>query len=863
MPKIIKTFSIYILAFFIFGTFLSLPSNAQDAVTLKNGLELIVREDHRNPIMVFSVFIDVGSASEGEYSGSGISHLVEHMLFKGTKKYPLGAIENILHIYGGKIDGWTSYDYTGFRITILKEHEDVAIDILKEMLSEPTFNEKELKKEKEVIEREMDLSKDNPGRKISRLTFSSAYIRHPYRIPIIGYKENFRRLDRKKLLSFFRENYTPERMVITVVGDMDREKTLDAIKDAFGDLPRGKNTFPSIPQEPAQITKREVEEALDIEGTYLNIAFHSTGLLDKDLYAMDILSFILGGGESSVLNKRIRLEKELALSVSAYNYTPRYPGLFVISSVLKDEKISEVAGEIIKEIEGIKEKGVKNEELEKAKNNFIAGYIYQKETLESQSNDLAIAELLTGNPEFFELYIERIKSVTLADVQQVANRYLNENNMTVVAITKSGKALSNLKKNPTFKKKKRQIKKITLSNNLPVLICEDLNLPILSVSLVLKGGLRLETEKNNGVAKLKSLMLTNGTDSMSREEIALFYESKGMDVSTYSGNNSSGILIDCLKKDTEAALKLASELLLSSTFPEKELARVKRELSSAIEMQDNQIFNHGHRLLKKLLFTSHPYGLQAIGTRESIEGIKREDALEFFKSLLFTGNMVLGISGDCDADEVIALAEKYFGRIASEKKNLSVPEAELPIDKIRASESGTLKEQSLVLIGFRGIDIYSKDRYALEVMTDLIASESGMLFKKIREESGLSYATGAFQVLGIDPGYLAIYTLTSKENIKKVTAIILKEIKLFIKNGVPEEDIQKAKNHLKAMRQIELQTNSGFLFMACLDELYGLGHGNYKDYNRNIDLVTTEDIKKAAGSLLTLDKYAIVVLEGK
>jgi len=813
--------------------------------------------------MVFSVFIDVGSASEDEYSGSGASHLVEHMLFKGTKKYPQGTIENILHIYGGKIDGWTSYDYTGFRITILKEHADVAIDILKEMLSSPTFNEKELKKEKEVIEREMDLSKDDPGRKISRLTFSSAYIRHPYRIPIIGYKENFRRLDRKKLLSFFRENYTPERMVITVVGDMDREKTLDAIKDAFGDLPRGKNTFPSIPQEPAQITKREVEEALDIEGTYLNIAFHSTGLLDKDLYAMDILSFILGGGESSVLNKRIRLEKELALSVSAYNYTPRYPGLFVISSVLKDEKISEVAGEIIKEIEGIKEKGVKNEELEKAKNNFIAGYIYQKETLESQSNDLAIAELLTGNPEFFELYIERIKSVTLADVQQVANRYLNENNMTVVAITKSGKALSNLKKNPTFKKKKRQIKKITLSNNLPVLICEDLNLPILSVSLVLKGGLRLETEKNNGVAKLKSLMLTNGTDSMSREEIALFYESKGMDVSTYSGNNSSGILVDCLKKDTEAALKLTSELLLSSTFPEKELERVKRELSSAIEMQDNQIFNHGHRLLKKLLFTSHPYGLQAIGTRESIEGIKREDALEFFKSLLFAGNMVLGISGDCDTDEVIALAEKYFGRITSEKKRLSVPEAELPIDKIRALESETLKEQSLVLIGFRGIDIYSKDRYALEVMTDLIASESGMLFKKIREESGLSYATGAFQVLGIDPGYLAIYTLTSKENIKKVTAIILKEIKLFIKNGVPEEDIQKAKNHLKAMRQIELQTNSGFLFMACLDELYGLGHGNYKDYNRNIDLVTTEDIKKAAGSLLTLDKYAIVVLEGK
>ena len=863
MPKIIKTSSIYILAFFIFGAFLSSPSNAQDVLTLENGLELIVREDHRNPIVVFSVFIDIGSASEGDYSGSGASHLVEHMLFKGTKKYPLGAIENILHIYGGKIEGWTSYDYTGFRITILKEHKNVAIDILKEMLSSPTFNEKELKKEKEVIEREMDLSKDDPGRKISRLVFSSAYIRHPYRIPIIGYKENFRRLDRKKVLRFFQENYTPERMVITVVGDVDKEETFSAIKNAFKGLPRGKNSIIATPQEPEQITKREVEEALDIEGAYLNIAFHSTGLLDNDLYAMDLLSFILGGGESSILNKKIRLEKELVLSVSAYNYTPRDPGLFVISSVLKDERVNEAAKEIIKEIGLIKEEGAKSEELEKAKNNFIAEYIYQKETIESRSNDLAIAELLTGNPEFFELYIERIGSVSMADVQRVANRYLNEDNMTVVAITKSGNALRGPRKDTAFEKKERRVKKITLSNNLPVLICENHSLPILSISLVLKGGLRLETEKNNGIAKLESLMLRNGTDSMSREEIALFYESKGMNVSTYSGNNSSGILIDCLKKDTEDALKLASELLLNSAFPEKELERVKRELSSAIDMQDNQIFNHGHRLLKRLLFTSHPYGLQAIGTRESIEGIKRNDALESFKSLLFAGNMVLGISGDCDTDEAITLAEKYFGGLASEEKRLSVPEAEPPIDKIRALQASTLKEQSLVFIGFQGIDIYSKDRYTLEVITDLIASESGILFKKIREESGLSYATGAFQVLGIDPGYLAIYTLTSKENIKKVKDIILKEIKLFIKNGTPEEEIQKAKNHLKALRQIELQTNSGFLFMACLDELYGLGHDNYKDYNHNIDSVTREAIKRVAGDLLTLDKHAIVVLEGK
>ena len=135
----IKKITLIVLAFFIFGTFLVNPLNAQDLKTFDNGLRLMIKEDHRNPIVVFSVFMAVGAASEKGYEGSGISHLIEHMLFKGTNKYPKGNIEDILDRYGGKIDGFTSYDYTGYRITILKEHKDVAIDILKEMLTAPLF----------------------------------------------------------------------------------------------------------------------------------------------------------------------------------------------------------------------------------------------------------------------------------------------------------------------------------------------------------------------------------------------------------------------------------------------------------------------------------------------------------------------------------------------------------------------------------------------------------------------------------------------------------------------------------------------------------------------------------------------------
>lgn len=863
MSKIRKIAFTCILAFFILDASGFCQSSGKKAAgTLDNGLRVIVKEDHRNPIVVFSVFMSVGSALEGGYLGSGISHLAEHMLFKGTKKYPQGAIEEILNRYGGKIEGFTSFDYTGYRITILKEHSDIALDILKEMLTSPVFDPKELEKEKQVIEREMDLSRDDPGRRISSLTFSSAYLVHPYRIPVIGYKENFERLRRKDLVEFFNSNYAPERMVISVVGDINAGESYEKIKARFGPIPRGNNAAPVLPEEPGQITENYAEEKLDIEGAYLNIAFHSTALTDKDAYALDMLSFVLGQGESSILNKKIRMEKQLVLSVSAYNYTPRYPGLFIISSVLKEEKTKEALLEILKEIELLKKNGVTEEDISKAKNNFLAGYIYQKETVESQANDMAIGELLTGNPDFFEIYMERIKSLTSEDVKIAANKFLNTQGMTVAVLSRSGAALEE-KKDSVSQESEREVSKIVLQNNLSVLVSRNPSLPIVSINILLKGGLLLENSKNNGISQISSLMLLDGTDKMSREEIAESYESKGISLSAYSANNSMGITINCLKEHMETAFSLASELCMRSVFPEIELEREKKEINSAIDMRDNQIFNHGHRLLKEQLFAEHPYRLQAIGTHESVSAIKREDVLSFFNNLLTADNMVLGVCGDCEEDEVKALAEKYFSQIPLKKSVIDFPGEEPPLSRTIEKLVKSPKEQSLVLYGFRGVNIYDHDKYAAEVMVDMLSMESGIFFKKIRGQKGLAYATGAFQVMGIDPGYIIIYTLTSKENIGKVRDIVSKEIKLFGKKGGSQEGLERAKNHLKAMRQIDMQTNSSFIFNASIDELYGLGYDNYKDYEKNIEAVTAGNIQNISDRLLTMDNCAIVIIEGQ
>ncbi|MFH1478366.1 MAG: pitrilysin family protein [Candidatus Omnitrophota bacterium] len=862
MSKITKN-SILILAFFIFGVFFE-PDviNAQDIKTFDNGLKVIIEENHKSPIVSISSFIDVGSSKEAQYLGSGISHLIEHMLFKGTKNYPANSIESTLHQCGGDINAFTSYDYTGIRITILKEHVSIALDILEDMLSEPTFNKNELLKEKDVIEREMALGDDDPGKKISRLTFSTAYNRHPYKIPIIGYKETFAALGQKDVMTFFKENYIPQKIVIAIVGDIDSGAIAKELNDRFGRKKRGPDKIVSNPKEPKQLSTRYVEQKAIFDGAYLNMAFHSTSMANDDLYAMDVLSFLLGQGEGSRLNESLRIDKKIVLSVSSYNYTPCEPGLFVISCVLKEEKVNEALKELLDQLELLREGAVTEKELERAKNNFLSGYIREKESFASRSNDLAIGSLSMGDCNFFDTYIEKIRSVTKEDIARVSKKYLTSENMTIAVLSRSGQALA-LDINKAAEKQDRAIKKIVLENNLPILISKDDSLPIIAISVVLKGGVRIENKDNNGISNLASNMLISGTEAMPRKEVIDLYESKGMSVETYSGNNSLGITLTSLKEYTEDALQFLSTILMGSNVPEEEFGREKNEVSTAISMQDDDIFTYGSRLLKKELFKDHSYRFQVIGEQKSIENIKREDVSGFLKNVVSSENMAVGISGDIDTSTIEELAKKYFSKIPYKKSVFQSPLKERPIENPRSLEIATDKTQSLVLIGFHGISIYDKDKAAFDVMSDMLSRESGVIFQNIRGENALSYAQGAFQMMGVDPGYIAIYALTSKKDIDKVKGLVFSEIRSFKKNGPPEEELERSKNHLKAVNEMRLHTNSSFIFSVSLDELYGLGYDNYIDYNKRVGKVTQENIKDIAKKILDLEKTAIVVLKGK
>src|SRR3989338_6357660 len=244
------------------------------------------------------------------------------MVFKGTKSRPPGRIE----------EEATSYDETSFHITAQPAYLLKILGLLRDMAENASFPEEELKKEKDVIIGELRLSQDSPGKEISRILFETAYLAHPYKYPPIGYEDRFRGLKRQDLLTYYNRMYSPNRMVLAIVGDVDRDASLEMAEAVFGDFKRN-NYRPIVTQrEPQQISKRILEKPFETNLAYISMGYHYTSILDEDLFKLDLLAIILGQGDSSRLNTALLKADRLVYSISAYNYTPQDPGLFIISA---------------------------------------------------------------------------------------------------------------------------------------------------------------------------------------------------------------------------------------------------------------------------------------------------------------------------------------------------------------------------------------------------------------------------------------------------------------------------------------------------------------------------------------------------
>lgn len=397
---------------------------------LKNGMKAFVKQVYPASVVNLAVWVKVGSIYEDDRV-SGISHFIEHMLFKGTEKRAVGEIAREIHGCGGYMNAFTDFECTCYWIVLPSKYLDTALEVQSDALLHSTFDEEELHKECQVIIEELKMYEDRPDAFAFEKLLTLAFKKHPYGRPIIGFEEALRGITRQDLVDYYTRHYSARNMFVTLVGDVNPTRTFRKIKSAFQDVAVRPLPENAIEPEPPQSGFRVQELHGDIARSYVQMAFHVPNAVHQDYYPLRLLGTLLGEGRSSRLNRVLRENKQLVDNVDAGVFAQQFPGLFYVGLMLEDGNIGKAEEAVWEEIKKLQEEPVSAEELLKAKNMTESSHVFSQETVEGQGRNLGYYEIL-GDYRLGEKFVENLFKVTPAEITDAARRYFSRDSCSEI-----------------------------------------------------------------------------------------------------------------------------------------------------------------------------------------------------------------------------------------------------------------------------------------------------------------------------------------------------------------------------------------------------------------------------------------------
>ena len=874
-------------------------ANGVKRFVLENGLVVLTRDDPGAPVVSIQIWVGAGSIHEQEFMGGGLSHLIEHMIFKGTQKHGPGEISRAINDLGGEINAYTSLDRTVFLVDIPAAHWSKGLAVLADAVLNASFPEDEWRREKDVILREMAMGKDNPDRQATELLFQTAYRIHPYRTPAIGYEDIFKTLTRADLLAFFSRHYLPNNMILSIVGDVREVEVRAEVRKQFANYPRRAYAPVVPPAEPDQIGLRTACQTGAWNVARLEWAWHTVALSHPDAPALDLLAAIIGQGRSSRLSQTIQENQKLASRIEAWSFTPREPGLFGISAVFDPTNALALDRALEAEIKSWATVSFRPAEIEKARLTALTGALSAFQTMHGQADQLAAGEFYAGTPAFFQVYLRRLHDVTPATLTAVVRRYLKPENLTKVVLLPADagrltpddgteKQTSNIQRatgeqalvpraadrtskieslkptgrdlQPEIGSRKSEIQKTLQASGMALLTQADHKLPFVNFLVACRGGVLFENESNSGISTLMAELMIHGTVRRSSAQIAALVESRGGNLAAFAGQNSFGLMARCLKGDVNTFMDLLADCLLNPAFTPNEVAKQKTLQLATIKQQRESPMFMAQEALRQALFPNHPYRFSPEGTSAAVEALSRQALRDYHAKMVVGDNTVLAIFGDITADTARSLAQRFFGRFPTGIRPALEHRPNQPILPQRLTRVMPKKEQTILLAGFPGIDVKDPRRDALDVLQKAMNGLSSDLMTRIRDKQGLAYYTGVLQRPGLDPGFFALYAGTHTGAVEQVLGLMRTEIQRITAQGLRGAEFARARSQLIAAHQQSLQLPDETALTCALDELYGLGYAHSLSLEQRLQALTPEDVRKAAAALLVTNQCVTVVV---
>ena len=811
--------------------------------TLPNGLTVLLKHDASAPVASVQVWVKTGSIHEGAQLGAGLSHYLEHMLFKGTERRAGREISATVQAHGGYINAYTTFDRTVYYIDLPSEHTAVAIDILADAVLRSTLPEDEVAKEKEVILREIDMCLDDPDQRLSQALFETAFRTHPYRQPIIGHRDVFAANTHADLVAYYKSRYVPNNLVLVIAGDFDPIATKSAIADNFGKVPRLRLAPVLVPEEPGQLARRDQHLFEDVQVSRAGLGWRIPGLTHPDAPALDLLAMVLGHGDSSILWQSIREKARLVHSIDAMSWSPGTGGLFYISYLADPDKRVAAEQSILRELSHLAGKGISAKALAKAVRQAVVSEVNGRKTMSGQASRLGAGEVVVGDINYNRTYFERLFALTPASLRRVMQTYLVPEHLTVVSSNPATAAEPVAQSRAGAGESSLDFSELTLPNGARLLLQPNRQLPNVHLRLAFAGGPMFEPAGRRGLTAMMSTLLAKDTTRRSAEEVARAIEEVGGSFSDFAGNNSFGLAAEVLPGDTDLALELMADAVLRPAFKPARLEVERESALAALKESLDDVVTVGRKKMREKFFGMHPFAIESGGDETGLNAITPGDLRSSHRQLIVAGNAVLAVAGDFEVKKLVPKLKAFLARLPKGRAPKAVAAVVTAAGEYVEVQP---RQQAIVFQAFPGPGLLAPDYAVSEVADELFSGMSSNLFERVREEKSLAYFVRSSRIVGLETAMFYFYAGTSPQRYDEVIAELNLEITRVQQGGVAAAELTRCQTRLKAGKRMGMQTNSSRAMQATLNAVYGLPVNDWRTYDARIDAVTLADLQAFA-----------------
>lgn len=847
---------------------------------LDNGLTLIVHEDHKAPIAAVNIWYHVGSKNE-KAGRTGFAHLFEHLMFNGSENYNDDYFQPFERVGATDMNGTTSEDRTNYFQNVPVSALDLALWMESDRMGHliGAVDQAKLDEQRGVVQNEKRQYENQPYGMANELMVSATYpAGHPYSWTVIGSMEDLNAATLEDVQEWFGTYYGPSNAVLVVAGDIDPETAKAKVEQYFGDIPSG----PPIARFDTWVAKREDTRRQEYYDRVpqariykqWNVAEWGT----EDAARLDLLAGVMAQGKSSRLYKRLVYDDQIATSVGVYYDEREIGGQFIIVATAKsDVELSVVEKAIDEELARLIEDGVEEEELKRVKTQYLSSFIRGVERIGGfggKSDILASNEVLAGDPGFYKVTLERLRTATPKEVQEAAVKWL-----------KSGEYVLEIKPFPDYTamesavdrsklpetgsapdSKFPEIERATLSNGINLVVAEWHSVPVVQFALLFDAGYASDMQSVPGIARLAMNMLDEGTQDRSSLEISDELSMLGARLGCGSNLDQSVVSLSALKDNLSPSLDLMADVVMNPSFPQKEFDRLQKEQLASIEQENAQPTAMALRAFPVLLYgRDHAYGTPFTGSgyKDTVSGLTREDLIAFKEKWLSPGNAAMLVVGDTTLEEIKPEIERAFkdwtGTSGSKKEIDTVaPPARSKIYLIDRPES----LQSTIIAGHTAPPKSDKRDIALEMMNQVLGeSFTSRINMNIREDKHWSYGAGSSILDSQGERPFIVQTSVQSDKTAETVSEILKEIRGVLgERPITEDEYQKVLKNKVLELPGRWETMSSVLGSVMEIIRFNLPDDYYDTYARVVKAQTLGDLSDAAKAMLTPDNMIWVIV---